>query len=321
MERQSESSSDVSLTAGKMLKSLGAEEKRHPQKDECVQLVSKWVGGSQSFYKVVPDAELRAWNFSDFGASVVPSAPVEYAALVAVLTNWVAVVDDMVEKDKGRIQRFRALLCQGKEAVDEFEVGVVDEWNRITGFLLGHGSYELRGKLKAELELLFDAYEWESKFRQGGEIPKFEDFAERRPDTAGMGVYLLVLECAVGGPLQGEYVGSSRFRELNHVVSNLACWANDILSAQWDTAINNPINLVRVLDRGQEQSALSLALRLFVEEWAKMQQILSEEREGKSEMMLDYLDCLPEFVVGVIGWMGRTHRYSQSREARESRVV
>ena len=234
-----------------------------------------------------------------------PDQPLETVVGAACFTHWIAVVDDIVEEAPERIGELRDAHVSGDARAGTTSAALVVAWNDVRRKLIAGAGAAFERRVDAALGRLFDAYEWEAGVRRAGALPELAELLVYRYASGGLPLYLLMLERGAGGPFSSATVEAAWFVELNRLAGNLTCFANDVLSSQWDRDIDNPINLTRVL-RGNDR-----ALPYFLEQFGELRRLIAEARPRvESEPRLGaYLDALPMLVTGVVAWMQETRRY------------
>lgn len=287
----------MDVTAASLAAVLQLGWRTHPGLAACVPQAEAWAQRFQDLDGGAPPAKVRAWRFAALAAGMFPDADAATIALAADFTNWIAVVDDRVEKWPAQIPGLRALhRARG-------HTGLAGAWSDIAARLTAGAPQAFAARVDAHLAALFDAYAWEARFRERGEVPPFEEFRVHRPVSGGLPLYLLMLERACGG----APAASPARDEVDRKIGNLACWANDLLSHQWDRSSDNPINLVRVFEaRVGPERALEAAAHAFAEEWHGWQAL----RRSTPELAASpYVAAQPALVTGVLAWMESTERY------------
>lgn len=305
----------MELSGKAMLDRLGVAPKHHPRRFECDRYISEWLTKFSGFGGLVSQGKYVAWKFGDLASAMYPDSRFEVVLIAAYFTHWIAAVDDLVEESPQRIGELqRAHMSEkpsGSVPSGFAEWGkLVDAWADIESRLIAQAAPAFRGRVGDALTRLFEAYAWESGFRREKRLPTLQEFVEYRHASGGLPLYLLILEQGVGGPFDEDIASAVWFKELNQLVGNLTCFANDLLSFEWDHDNDNPVNLTRVLS-GSAGARHEVVWDYFFEQWQRMLALRDGARlRVKRESSLDsYLDALPSLVSGVFSWMEETKRY------------
>jgi hypothetical protein len=300
----------MTSTGLKMLERLGAVSNRHPRSAECEGVVKAWLAANSGLGGRISEAKYEAWKFATLGSLMYPRCNVETVTLAACFTHWIAVVDDAVEASPERTAEFRQL--HEVESTDGEWGPVVSAWQDVQQRLTYETSDAFRERVRNALGRLFDAYAWEAQVRNERRLPTLDELVVYRHASGGLPLYLLILERGVGGPLDAGIVTEPWFEELSTLAGNLTCFANDLLSFEWDRESDNPINLVRVLGRGSEPN-VELVHDYFVEEWQRLHALIeaARGRVTRGSAADRYLGELPPLVTGVFTWMDETRRYAK----------
>jgi hypothetical protein len=235
-------------------------------------------------------------------------------SLAACFTHWIAIVDDIVEAAPARMSELR----RAHESRGGGEWGpVVEAWWDVEARLTSGAGAAFRVRVHDALAALFDAYGWEAKVKAERRLPTLDELVQHRHASGGLPLYLLMLERGVGGPLDPSVASTAWFSNLGQLAGNLACFANDLLSFDWDRDGDNPINLTRVLS-GAEEPKYEAAEGYFLAEWRRMLELAAAARERvlPESPVSRYLAALPAVVTGVFAWMEETGRYAASEETR-----
>lgn len=300
----------MSPTGANMLEKLGVVPLRHPRGEECAAVVKGWVTEHSGLGGRVSERKLAAWQFAALCSLMYPRCGIESAVLAACFTHWIAVVDDVVEALPDRTAEIRLAHETGRGGGEWGPV--VEAWRDVEGRLVSGTGDAFRTRVNAAFGKLFDAYAWEADVRRAGRLPTLEELVTYRHASGGLPLYLLILERGVGGPLASSVVETGWFSELGQLVGNLTCFANDLLSFDWDRNENNPVNLTRVLSEGAEPDYERVE-GYFVREWRRMGTLIDAARARVSAESTPaaYLDALPSIVTGVFTWMDETRRYAK----------
>lgn len=302
--------SEMELRGDALLEALGAQPRRHELYVECRRRVQTWLttGAGAGLVSV---EKAGAWRFDALAAAMFPDLALDDVVNAACFTLWIAVVDDIVEEHPDRIGELRDAHISGDARADTTYAPLVRAWLDVRRRLAAGAGVEFERSIDAALSELFEAYAWEAGVRASRQLPALASLESYRHASGGLPLYLLLLERGVGGPFGARVRQSSWFAELNRISGNLACFANDILSAQWDRDIDNPINLTRVLS-GDEAPRHDRAQAYFLDQFTRLRALIAEARgRAPAEPVLGaYLDALPALVTGVIVWMQETLRYA-----------
>jgi hypothetical protein len=296
----------MELGSDSLLEALGAGARQHGHQAECERLVHAWLAAQNGIGGLISSEKASAWRFEALAGAMYPELALEDVVCAACLTHWIAVVDDIVEDFPERIGELRNAHVSADDRAETTSAPLVRAWCDVRARLAQSAGATFERRIDTGLGQLFDAYAWEAEVRRSGALPALDELLMYRHASGGLPLYLLVLERGVGGPFAQQVSLATWFLELNRLVGNLACFANDVLSAQWDHDIDNPINLTRVLG-GNER-----ALPYFLEQFTALRALIIAARvHAASEPALGaYLDALPALVSGVVAWMQETRRYA-----------
>jgi hypothetical protein len=292
-----------------MLEKLGVAVARHPRAVECDNVVNAWLEQHSGLGGHVSERKRAAWKFASLACNMYPDGELEFTALAACFTHWIAVVDDAVESEPVRTPELRR-VHEARTGGDEWGP-VVDAWCDIEARLTAGSDDFFRDRVQQASSKLFDAYEWEARVRSERRLPTLEELVTYRHASGGLPLYLLMLERSMGGPLPTGIVTAAWFAELSELAGNLTCFANDLLSFEWDRDGDNPTNLTRVLSSGEEPNYEAVE-RYFLEQWRRMLVLstAARERVPSDSSTRRYVDALPALVAGVFTWMDETGRYA-----------
>jgi hypothetical protein len=297
----------MELRSDSLLEALGAGARQHGHHADCQRLVHDWLAAQDGIGGLISSEKAGAWRFDALAGGMYPDLALEGVVCAACLTLWIAVVDDIVEDFPERIVELRSAHVSADDRVGTTSAPLVRAWRDVRARLSHQAGATFERRIDVALGQVFDAYAWEAEVRRSGELPALDELSMYRHASGGLPLYLLLLERGVGGPFAEQVSQAEWFVELNRLAGNLACFANDVLSAQWDRDIDNPINLTRVLG-GNDR-----ALPYFLERFAALRSLVDAARvHAATEPALGaYLDALPTLVTGVVAWMQDTRRYAQ----------
>ncbi len=296
-------SSSSELSGVALAAAFGLEISVHPDEVACEAAAASWAVKFNALGGRGTPERIASWAFARFSAGMYPKADAQWVVLAADLTNWIAVLDDLVEKHPERTEELRAAHLGEQPPVGEPSTSLVRAWGDLEARICAGISGDARARVRANLALLFSAYAWEASYRMSGRGPPLEEYRQHRHESGGVPIYLMVLEAAVGGRVHD----ASWLSELNHRIGTLACYANDLCSHDWDRASGNPINLVRVLEDAGERQPVERAVALATEEWLAWKACSANTAADPSVMT--YVRWQPYFVSGTLRWMDKTQRY------------
>jgi hypothetical protein len=289
------------LTTEAFAQKLGLVLRMHSQAAAATELTSQWVASHQALGGPASPRQVHRWRFGDLAAAMFPDAALSDVVLAADLTHWIAVVDDTVEKDPSTTELLRT------QHHTQHTSHLVAAWLNLKQRLNAGQSVQFAERLEQQFERLFDAYRWEARFRELGTVPKMNEFSAWRWLSGGLPLYFLILERATGdAPLHGLTREACDQR-----IGNLACWANDLLSYEFDTETSNPVNLVRVVEMQMQVGrveAMKAAVEAFEATWRDWQALTAADEALKRSR---YVAWQPAFIAGTLMWMGRTQRYGE----------
>jgi hypothetical protein len=298
------------LRGDTLLDALGAKARQHGHHVECQRRVQEWVTGENGHADLISLEKTNAWRFDALASAMYADREPDTVVAAACLTIWIAVLDDIVEERPDRIPELRAAHISGDARTGTTSASLVRAWRDVRGRLSARADRDFERRIDAALQRLFDAYVWEAGVRESRRLPALTELEAHRHASGGLPLYLLLLERSVGGPFPPQVQEAGWFLELNRLAGNLTCFANDILSAQWDRDIENPINLTRVLS-GDSPERHDRALAYFLDEFARLRTLIAGARAhaAPGTALGAYLDALPTLVTGVAVWMQETRRY------------
>jgi hypothetical protein len=301
----------MSASGSKFLEKLGVVPSRHPRSEECEGVVKAWLTAHFGLGGRVSERKYGAWKFATLCSLMYPRCNAETVVLAACFTHWIAVVDDAVESAPERTAELRSVHEVAGDAGEW--APVVAAWKDVEDRLTSGTSELFRSRVRHAFGRLFDAYAWEARVREERRLPTLEELVTYRHASGGLPLYLLMLERGVGGPLASNVVTAPWFGELGELTGNLTCFANDLLSFDWDRDSDNPVNLTRVLSGGAEPK-VEVAESYFVGEWRRLLALIDAAggRVAGGSREEAYLGELPPLVTGVFAWMDETRRYAKS---------
>jgi hypothetical protein len=298
------------LRGDTLLDALGAKARRHGRHFECQRRVQEWITGEDGHGDLISLDKINAWRFDALASAMYADLEPDTVVAAACLTIWIAVLDDIVEERPDRLAELLDAHISGDARAGTTSAPLVRAWRDVRWRLSAEAEPDFEHRIDAALRQLFDAYAWEARVRESRRLPELTELETHRHASGGLPLYLLLLERGVGGPFTHQVQHADWFVELNRLAGNLTCFANDVLSAQWDRDIDNPINLTRVLS-GDNAERHQRALTYFLDEFTRLRALIAEARVHASPgtALGAYLDALPTLVTGVAVWMQETRRY------------
>jgi len=247
-----------------------------------------------------------------------------WAGLVAVtqLLTWLFLFDDAF-CDESEVGRSPARTADLSVAV----LRVLEHGRPVTGeyepFLRAFA--DLRERLRAlTTPDQFDGFVgrvtgyllalvWEAAHRERRSPAGLGEYQDLRRHSSAVPPFLALIEAVNGIELPMAVRGEPRLRELELMVTDITCWANDILSYPKEylrstDVLSLPAVLSHELGLGA-QAALKEAALLHDDRVREYQAAETRLRDGADEGLSRYLDELRAWISGNLAWSYETGRY------------
>jgi len=165
----------------------------------------------------------------------------------------------------------------------------------------------------------FLAQSWEAANRSRRRPPELAEYVHMRRHGGAVPTCLALIDVAGGFHLTPEEFSDPSVVALAECATNIACWANDILSYPKETARSRIVHsLPAVLSArfGVDMAeALRCAADLHDREVARYVECEATVRENASPQLHRYLDDLRFWISGNLDWSLETRRYAMNEAA------
>jgi Terpene synthase family 2, C-terminal metal binding len=205
--------------------------------------------------------------------------------------------------------RFLRVMTDPAEARDEpFELALADLWRRTARRATDQQMQRLRGSVDG----YFVSLVWEAC--HGASDVTLDEYRFMRPYTAGVPLWLMLVEIMGGHRPDAEVMVSPAMNAVHERAAHVINWENDILSFRREsTADPDSLNLATVLqitgDR-PPQEALDVAASMHAEEVTQYQRAEAEVLRHASPSVDAYVQSLRNVISGFHAWFIATGRYA-----------
>jgi hypothetical protein len=259
-------------------------------------------------------------QIDDIAARTYPAADAELLQLVADILTWFFVSDDQYDERK---------LGASPQKMDK----ICDNFVRLlrTGNLrlaispLGQALLDIRGRLTrragaawlrrftSSMELYFQGCLAESRNRQNGVTPDFEEYLQIRRASVGTYPCFDLGELAMSQPCPDELVTWPVVAMLRDLATDVVAWINDIVSYQKESSFNDPHNVISVFmnDCGiAHPAAQARTVELINQQLDCFTEHARAARATLGPAGSEYVEGLESWIRGVYDWSFTSDRYS-----------
>ena len=160
---------------------------------------------------------------------------------------------------------------------------------------------------------------WEAAHREQGAPAGLAEYQDLRRHSSAVPPFLALIEAVNGFQLPVSLRGEPRLRELELMVTDITCWANDILSYPKEhlrstDVMSLPAVLSHELGLGSD-AALKEAAMLHDDRVREYGAAEAQLRENADEHLHLYLDDLRTWISGNLAWSYETGRYELDSDA------
>ncbi len=287
---------------------------------EAVQ--ERSVGWARRFGLVASGRErsFAAGRFGWLAAHTVPDAELEILQLVADWTTWLFALDDTCDRApdgkrpellQEHVDHFMAVL-NGVDGVEPSPL--VDALADLRARILPHVTPAWMSRFMHSSLQYFEACVWEAENRARGVVPREESYKVMRRFAGAVHTYLDLMELASRNYLPLDLRKDAAAQRLAQAANNVACWSNDVFSAQKELGYGDVHNLVVIVmhERGLSfAEALAVAIAQHDEEvriYIAVEGSLLARWPG-DERVRRYCMGLRAIMRGNIEWSITTRRY------------
>lgn len=209
-------------------------------------------------FGLTPSAALsdayRKAEFPRFVSRIYHKADYIELCLICDFCTWLFIVDDLLEriagnrKEHARVMKDLMCILDGQEPpvsgdYVKLAAALKDIWDRLQELTIP--SWQRR--FFANMEDLFEATEWEVNNRASEYRLGIADYIKMRPYTSAMFPCIDLIEI-IGHSWLSEYVRRHELlQKLVLTCIEAVCWVNDLVSFNKEQRINEPHNLVLLL--------------------------------------------------------------------------
>ncbi|WP_441290118.1 terpene synthase family protein [Sorangium sp. KYC3313] len=293
----------------------------HPGREVAEQRTLAWVRR----LRLVPDgrslSRLKATNFSQLAAWLLPSASTETLQLASDFTAALFLLDDAY--DEGQLSTDpESVECLNEKYLGElFGYTEVDMSDPLTRGMLdvrerirrSHPHFFLNRWL-SHFQYYYEANLWEANNRKQMRVPDLEEYLMMRRYSGAVYTYCDLLELLLERPLPLEVVQHPLIQAVRDICNDILCWTNDYFSLGKELSNGESHNLIVVL-RNECVSTLGEA----VDRLKQMHDRRVAEYQGVKEKVLAlwaddeirlYLDAADAMIAGNQRWALEAGRYS-----------
>jgi hypothetical protein len=209
-------------------------------------------------FDLTPTPELfdayRKARFPRFVSRIYHEANYTELCLICDFCTWLFIVDDLLEriagnrKEHGLVMKALMGVLDGNETFvsghyAKLAASLKDIWDRLQDITIP----SWRRRFSRNMEDLFDATEWEMNNRSSEYRLGIADYIKMRPYTSAMFPCIDLLELTGGAWLPEELRRHDLLQKLVLTCIEAVCWVNDLVSFNKEQRINEPHNLVLLL--------------------------------------------------------------------------
>ncbi|WP_437733800.1 terpene synthase family protein [Sorangium sp. So ce1335] len=266
-------------------------------------------------------SRLKATNFAQLAAWLLPSANMQTLQLASDFTAALFLLDDAYDEGE---------LSTDPEAVERLNEKYLGE---LFGYVepdmsdpLTRGFLDIRDRIKrshphfflnrwlAHFQYYFEANLWEAHNRKQTRIPCVDEYLLMRRYSGAVYTYCDLLELLLDRPLPLEVVQHPTIQSVRDICNDILCWTNDYFSLGKELTSGEVHNLIIVLRDNHAitlEEAVAQLKRMHDERVAEYQDV----REKALELWADdatrlYLDAADALIAGNQRWALQARRYS-----------
>jgi len=158
------------------------------------------------------------------------------------------------------------------------------------------------------------ALTWEAAHRERSTIAGLAEYVEMRRHSGGVPTCLALIDVINGFELSGASWSSPALRELTDAATDIACWANDILSYPKEIRRSTQVlslPAVLALEHGLSTGqAMAEAARLYDDRIHEYQRLEAPVWRDGAEEVRRYVMDLRHWISGNLAWSYETGRYA-----------
>lgn len=249
-------------------------------------------------------------RFHLFAARIYNLADYYGLCLASDYCIWLFCVDDLLEHHAGD-KALHATMIKGTidiltlgeipaaEYQNKFMASLADIWIRVKALHPGDRWFR---RFCQHMEELMQATQWEFDNRVRQQKPSVADYLHMRPLLSAMHPCIDLIEITQQACLPDEVRNHVIVQQLVSACTLATCWVNDLVSYSRELAINEPHNLVILIQHEQQVSldeAIAQVIHLYNEE---IKHFLSLEQQLPA-FDKETNDKLQRFVLGLRSWV------------------
>ncbi len=264
-------------------------------------------------FKLAPSLPLfeayRQAKFPWFVGRIYHGADYPELCVACDFCTWLFMVDDLLEKIGGNKTEHEQVVEEIMHVLEHQECTILSEHAALTAALL-----DIWERLKAispaawqrrfigNMRALFAATFWERKNRATVRRPSIAEYVKMRPYTSAMYPCIDLIEIVRQSWLPDDIRLHESIQQLTLTCIEAVCWVNDLVSFNKELRINEPHNLVLLLQEEHHFSPYD-AIREVTEVCNEtIRHFMFQESQlltpGKAVHA-----CLPHFIAGLRSWI------------------
>ncbi|HEY2790928.1 MAG TPA: terpene synthase family protein, partial [Micromonosporaceae bacterium] len=206
------------------------------------------------------------------------------------------------------LARFLRVMTDPAEARDEpFELALAELWRRTER----RATAQQMQRLRASVDGYFISLVWEAS--HGASDVTLDEYRFMRPYTAGVPLWLMLVEIMGGHRPDAEAMVSPAMNALHERAAHVINWENDILSFRRESAADpDSLNLATVLQltgNRDPQEALDAAAAMHAEEVVEYQRAEAVVLRDALPSVDAYVHSLRIVISGFHAWFVASGRY------------
>ncbi|HEY0608414.1 MAG TPA: hypothetical protein VGD35_02135 [Chitinophaga sp.] len=265
----------------------------------------------------------RKARFPWFASRIYHAAGYADLCLICDFCTWLFIMDDLLEKIAGnrkehaRIMKCMTCVLDNNEAPAagnyvKLAASLKDIWERLQAITPASWQHRFSDNMKD----LFDAAEWEASNRASAYRLGIAEYIKMRPYTSAMLPCIDLIEVIGQSWLPEDLRRQELLQKLVFTCIEAVCWVNDLVSFNKEQCINEPHNLVLLLQVEQGFSPYD-AIREVTEvcnetirHFIFLERKLLTSVNGWDEHLLHFTDGLRSWIRGNLDWcLFDTERY------------
>jgi len=251
----------------------------------------------------------RKSKFAWFAGRIYHNADYIELCLACDFCTWLFLVDDLLEKLGGNKAAHEQIVEEVMHVLEHQEctffsdhapltAALTDLWERLKA--ISTAAWQRR--FIANMRTLFAATFWERKNRAAVRPPSIAEYVKMRPYTSAMYPCIDLIELIHGSWLPDDVRLHETVQQLTLACIEAVCWVNDLVSFNKELRINEPHNLVLLLQEEHHFSPYD-AIREVTEVCNETIRhfMFLERRLLQAETIMH--PNLPHFIAGLRAWI------------------